>query len=154
VRALAELRDADALEAFARSKRSPIGYEPFVRALLARGLPREATAFVPRCDPPRRAALYVDCGDWRAAGRECKERGDRARLECVPAAAPRPPRAIRADGRAQGVAADVPEHADRARAGSDSRYHEMMMMIPGAFPAFATALPEPPVVSLRKVGVA
>jgi len=23
----------------------------------------------------------VDCGDWRAAGKECKERGDKAKME-------------------------------------------------------------------------
>ena len=23
----------------------------------------------------------MDCGDWRAAGKECKERGDKAKME-------------------------------------------------------------------------
>ena len=37
-----------------------------------------------RCDAPKRVELYVLCEDWRAAGRECKERGDKKGLEYVP----------------------------------------------------------------------
>ena len=36
-----------------------------------------------RCDAPKRVELYVLCEDWRAAGRECKERGDKKGLEYV-----------------------------------------------------------------------
>ncbi|KAH7906991.1 vacuolar assembling sorting protein VPS16 [Hygrophoropsis aurantiaca] len=79
--ALTSMRDFEALDTFARSKRSPIGYEAFVRHLLEKGHSKEASAYVLRCDAPKRVDLYVDCGDWRNAGRECKERGDKARLE-------------------------------------------------------------------------
>jgi hypothetical protein len=78
--ALTEIRDFDALDAFARSKRSPIGYEAFVRHLVEKGHIKEAVGYVVRCDGPRRADLYVDCGEWRLAGRECKERGDKIKL--------------------------------------------------------------------------
>jgi len=81
LRALTEIKDFDALDAFARSKRSPIGYEPFVRHLLAQGHPKDAAGYVPRCDSPKRADLYAECGEWRLAGKECKDRGDKAKLE-------------------------------------------------------------------------
>ena len=83
LQALTEIRDFDALETFAKSKRSPIGYEAFVRHLLEKGHPTQAATYVPRCDAPRRVDLYVQCGDWKAAARECRDRGDKARIECV-----------------------------------------------------------------------
>jgi len=80
---LTEVRDFEALDAFSRSKRSPIGYEPFVRHLVEKGHAKEAVAYVARCDSPRRADLYVECGEWRLAGKECKDRGDKVKLELV-----------------------------------------------------------------------
>ena len=80
--ALTSIRDFEGLEAFAKSKRSPIGYEAFVRHLIEKGHPKEAATFVTRCDSNKRVDLYVDCGDWRAAGKECKERGDKGKMEC------------------------------------------------------------------------
>jgi vacuolar protein sorting-associated protein 16 len=78
------MRDFDGLDAFSKSKRSsPIGYEVFVRHLIEKGHSKEAVSYVSRCDGPKRIDLYVDCGDWRMAGKECKERGNKARLECV-----------------------------------------------------------------------
>lgn len=80
---LTEARDFDSLDAFARSKRSPIGYEPFVHHLVEKGYSKEATTYIVKCDSLKRADLYVECGDWRSAARECKERGDKAKLEFV-----------------------------------------------------------------------
>lgn len=74
-------RDWDGLDAFAKVKRSPIGYEPFVRHLLEKGHSKEAASFVPRCDVSKRVDLYVECGEWRMAGKECKERGDKVKME-------------------------------------------------------------------------
>lgn len=79
--ALTEIRDFEGLDAFARSRRSPIGYEAFVRHLVEKGHSKEAASYVPRCDPYKRIDLYVECGEWRAAGKECKERGDKAKME-------------------------------------------------------------------------
>lgn len=79
--ALTAMRDFDALDAFARSKRSPIGYEAFVRHLVETGHLKQAALYVMRCDGPKRVGLYVLCEDWRAAGRECKERGDKKGME-------------------------------------------------------------------------
>ncbi|KAL1696024.1 Vps16, C-terminal region-domain-containing protein [Schizophyllum commune] len=79
--ALTSVRDWEALDTFAKSKRSPIGYEPFVRHLIEKGHPTQAVPYVARCDSPKRADLYVECGEWRMAGQACKERGDKAKLE-------------------------------------------------------------------------
>ena len=82
--ALTEVKDFDGLDAFAKSKRSPIGYEPFVDHLVSKGFAKQASTFVPKCDVKARADLYVRCGEWRLAGLECKERGDKAKLQSVP----------------------------------------------------------------------
>ncbi|KAG1862098.1 Vps16, C-terminal region-domain-containing protein [Suillus subalutaceus] len=78
---LTAMRDFSALDTFARSRRSPIGYEAFVKHLVEAGHLKEAASYVMRCDGPRRVGLYVLCEDWRAAGRECKERGDKKGME-------------------------------------------------------------------------
>ncbi|KAI0278094.1 vacuolar assembling/sorting protein VPS16 [Russula aff. rugulosa BPL654] len=81
-------RDFEGLEAFSRSKRSPIGYESFVRHLVEKGHAKEAVSYVQRCDSNKRVDLYVECGEWVMAGKECKERGDRARLEKLRSSCP------------------------------------------------------------------
>ncbi|TDL22763.1 vacuolar protein sorting-associated protein 16 [Rickenella mellea] len=83
LRALTTIRDFDGLDAFAKSKRSPIGYEPFVRHLVEKGHGKEASTYVAKCDAPKRADLYADCGEWTMAAKECKDRGDRAKLEQI-----------------------------------------------------------------------
>ncbi|CCO31224.1 putative vacuolar protein sorting-associated protein 16 homolog [Rhizoctonia solani AG-1 IB] len=86
--ALTELRDWDGLEQLAKSRRSPIGYEPFVTHLVAQGHLKQAASYVPRCDAPKRADLYVKCGEWGLAGEECKSRGDKTKLEEIRKRAP------------------------------------------------------------------
>ncbi|TEB19163.1 vacuolar assembling/sorting protein VPS16 [Coprinellus micaceus] len=81
LKALAEIRDFEGLEAFAKSKRSPIGYEPFVKHLIEKGYSKDAVGYVAKCDSPKRADLYAECGEWRLAGQECKTRGDKTKLE-------------------------------------------------------------------------
>src|SRR5690606_36390743 len=68
MKALTEAKDFEGLDAFAKSKRSPIGYEPFVRHLLEQGHAKEAAGYVAKCDSPKRADLYAECGEWRLAG--------------------------------------------------------------------------------------
>ena len=79
--ALVEIRDFEGLDAFARSRRSPIGYQPFVRHLVSKGHSKEGASYVPRCDASSRVDLYVECGEWSMAGKECKERGDKTKME-------------------------------------------------------------------------
>ena len=81
LQALTAMRDFEGLDAFARSRRSPIGYEAFVRHLVEKGHMKEAASYVPRCDAHKRIDLYVECGEWRAAAKECKDRGDKAKIE-------------------------------------------------------------------------
>ncbi|KAG8723341.1 hypothetical protein FRC09_003726 [Ceratobasidium sp. 395] len=86
--AYTETRDWDGLETFAKSKRSPIGYEPFVAHLVSQGYAKQASSYVGRCDGPKRADLYVKCEEWRLAGEECKARGEKAKLEQIRKGAP------------------------------------------------------------------
>lgn len=81
--ALTATRDFDGLDTFAKSKRSPIGYQPFVRHLVEKGHSKEAAGYVARCDANNRVDLYVECGEWRMAGKECKDRGDKAKIVYV-----------------------------------------------------------------------
>jgi hypothetical protein len=75
------MRDFEGLEAFAKSKRSPIGYEPFVHHLIEKGFRKEAISYVARCEPHKRVDLYVECGEWKLAGKECKDSGNVTKLE-------------------------------------------------------------------------
>ncbi|KAG8959165.1 hypothetical protein FRC03_008376 [Tulasnella sp. 419] len=86
--ALTEARDFEGLDVFAKSKKPPIGYEPFVNHLVEKGFPKQAATYVPKCDAKVRVDLYVKCGEWRNAGMECKERGDKARLDELRRTAP------------------------------------------------------------------
>ncbi|KAF8331517.1 vacuolar assembling/sorting protein VPS16 [Cantharellus anzutake] len=79
--ALVDVKDFDGLDAFAKSKRSPIGYEPFVEYLVSQGYTKQAASFVPKCDSKLRVDLYVKCNEWKMAAQECKERGDKAKLQ-------------------------------------------------------------------------
>jgi hypothetical protein len=54
-----------------------------VRHLVEKGHAKEAANYVQRCDSNKRVDLYVECGAWVMAGKECKDRGDRAKLECA-----------------------------------------------------------------------
>jgi hypothetical protein len=113
LKALASAKDWEALEAFAKSKKSPIGYEPFVVSffisiwssrcsevivhvsrcsapdsqthLLSLTPPaaKQAASFVHRCDPKSRSDLYARCGDWTRAAEAAAERKDRAKLKYV-----------------------------------------------------------------------
>ena len=49
--------------------------------MLSKGYAKEAVGYVGRCDGPRRVDLYVECGEWKLAAGECRERGERGRLE-------------------------------------------------------------------------
>ena len=80
LRALTEAKDWEGLDAFAKSKKSPIGYEPFVRHLAENGFGVQGAQYVARCDAAKRAELYALCGEWRLAGKEAKEKGDKATL--------------------------------------------------------------------------
>lgn len=54
-----------------------------MHALVAAGVPKEAANYVPKCDASKRVALFVECGEWIAAGKECLRKGDRDELALV-----------------------------------------------------------------------
>lgn len=80
LRALVHLRDWDALDAFARSKKSPIGYEPWVEHLVSTGNHRQAVAYIAKCEQRNKVELYVKTGEWVLAGNECVRKSERGRL--------------------------------------------------------------------------
>ncbi|CAK9781051.1 putative vacuole organization and biogenesis-related protein [Cutaneotrichosporon oleaginosum] len=90
LKALAATHNWEGLEAFAKSKKSPIGYEPFVTHLLSLEPPQmlHAASFVPRCDVKLRPDLYALCGQWSKAAEAAKERNDKAKLEELKRRAP------------------------------------------------------------------
>lgn len=122
LQALTAIQDWPSLETFAKSRRSPIGYEvrtptysvspasaslhssvslfadcplsnvirlqPFVTHLCAQGYPKEGARYVPRCETKHRIDLWIKCGDFSSAAAECKERGDKQRLEQLVRSAP------------------------------------------------------------------
>lgn len=83
LRALTDIKAWDELETFSKSKKSPIGYEAFVHHLVSKGHGKQAATYVARCDASKRGELYAACGDYRAAGRVFKDRGDNAGLAYV-----------------------------------------------------------------------
>ena len=78
---LVSMRDFDGLDELSKSKKSPIGYEPFVHHLVEKGHKKQAAAYVPRCDASKRVDLYVECGEWKMAAKECKEKKNSAKIE-------------------------------------------------------------------------
>lgn len=101
LKALAKTHSWEAIETFAKSKKSPIGYEPFVVGVfelrtflhlltlqthllsLDPPQPLHAASYVARCDAKARPDLYAKCGQWGKAAESAKERGDKDKLECV-----------------------------------------------------------------------
>ncbi|CAE6465863.1 unnamed protein product [Rhizoctonia solani] len=86
--ALTELRDWDGelVERFSSASGYPmLGKHSH---LVSQGHLKQAASYVPRCDAPKRAELYVKCDEWRSAGEECKTRGDKAKLEEIRRRAP------------------------------------------------------------------
>eukprot|EP00123_Amoebidium_parasiticum_P010225 comp19968_c0_seq2/m.24339 comp19968_c0_seq2/g.24339 ORF comp19968_c0_seq2/g.24339 comp19968_c0_seq2/m.24339 type:complete len:469 (-) comp19968_c0_seq2:55-1461(-) len=67
IRATAESGDWAEMDKFARSKKSPIGYEPFVEECLAKGAMAEAVKYVGRCAPDSRVNFYCAAGFFREA---------------------------------------------------------------------------------------
>ncbi|GAA5824145.1 hypothetical protein JCM11251_001539 [Rhodosporidiobolus azoricus] len=79
LRAYISLRAWSSLADLSRRK-SPIGYEPFVEELVKAGAHREAVKYVEKCEGRNRVELYVRCGEWEKAGRECVRRAERGKL--------------------------------------------------------------------------
>ncbi|RHZ79068.1 hypothetical protein Glove_152g21 [Diversispora epigaea] len=70
LKALVEMRDWDELDKLAKSKKSPIGYEPFVEECIKAVQHREATKYIQKCNPTVRPGLFIKIGDFKSAGLE------------------------------------------------------------------------------------
>ncbi|OTB20223.1 hypothetical protein K445DRAFT_371862 [Daldinia sp. EC12] len=65
LRALVAKRDWNEIEDIAKSRKSPIGWEPFFNQILQAGNPRLAASFIPKCtnlEPGAAITMYEKCG--------------------------------------------------------------------------------------------
>jgi hypothetical protein len=68
LKALVEMRDWESLEKFAKEKKSPIGYEPFVDLCIEAKANPEAAKYVSKITTPAtRAEYYLKLGMWKEA---------------------------------------------------------------------------------------
>ncbi|KAG4306374.1 hypothetical protein PORY_000362 [Pneumocystis oryctolagi] len=92
LRALVAIRDWEQLEDWVnKSKKSPIGYEPFVSECLAAGNKKMAATFIPKCSeitPSFRAELWAKAEDWISAGNEALKFRDFKLFEDLKSKAP------------------------------------------------------------------
>ncbi|CAG8453383.1 779_t:CDS:10 [Ambispora leptoticha] len=70
LKALVEMREWTELDKLAKSKKSPIGYEPFVEECIKAMQHREAAKYILKCEPAVRPGLFIKVGDFKAAGQE------------------------------------------------------------------------------------
>lgn len=67
VKALAESSNWGELDRFSKSKKSPIGYEPFVTECIAKGNRFEAKKYVVKMAPDERVPYYCKVQAWEEA---------------------------------------------------------------------------------------
>lgn len=77
---LAEKDDWAELEKFSKSKKSPVGYEPFVDACLKYGKNEEALEYLPRCRDEIKIKYYVKAGFYEEAAEVAFEQKDERAL--------------------------------------------------------------------------
>ncbi|KAJ5946286.1 Vps16 N-terminal [Penicillium verhagenii] len=86
LRALVAKRDWGELEEIGRSKKSPIGWEPFYNEILGAGNTKLASLFVPKCTNlpvPDRIEMWIKCGMIVKAGEEAHKAKDVNTLELL-----------------------------------------------------------------------
>ncbi|KAJ9497530.1 Vacuolar protein sorting-associated protein 16 [Exophiala xenobiotica] len=86
LRALTAARLWGEVEEIAKSKKSPIGWEPFYNEVLGAGNTRLASSFIPKCtslQPAERIEMWVKCGMIVKAGEEALKAKDSASLESL-----------------------------------------------------------------------
>lgn len=62
IQVLAETFQWSELEKFSKSKKSPIGYEPFVEVCLKQKNIEEAKKYLPKCRNDKKAKCYIQTG--------------------------------------------------------------------------------------------
>ncbi|KAJ5101959.1 hypothetical protein NUU61_004181 [Penicillium alfredii] len=86
LRALVAKRDWGELEELAKTKKSPIGWEPFYNEILGAGNTKLASVFVPKCTNlpvAERIEMWVKCGMIVKAGEEAQKAKDLNTLELL-----------------------------------------------------------------------
>ncbi|KIW59851.1 hypothetical protein PV05_00117 [Exophiala xenobiotica] len=86
LRALTAARLWGEVEEIAKSKKSPIGWEPFYNEVLGAGNTRLASSFIPKCtslQPAERIEMWVKCGMIVKAGEEALKAKDLTSLESL-----------------------------------------------------------------------
>ncbi|CAM0139156.1 Vacuolar protein sorting-associated protein 16 [Umbelopsis sp. WA50703] len=85
---LVEIRDWENLDKLAKSKKSPIGYEPFVQECIKVRQLQEASKYILKCDAASRPMLFVKIGAFRDAAEQAYANKDMATLRAVRAKCP------------------------------------------------------------------
>ncbi|XP_075976244.1 vacuolar protein sorting 16 [Anticarsia gemmatalis] len=80
---LAEKDDWAELDRFSKSKKSPVGYEPFVEACLKYGKNDEALKYLPKCRDEIKVKYYVKAGFYEKAAEVAFEQKDEIALQFV-----------------------------------------------------------------------
>lgn len=62
IQVLAETYQWDELEKFSKSKKSPIGFEPFVEVCLKQNKPENARIYLVKCREEKKIKLYIRAG--------------------------------------------------------------------------------------------
>ncbi|KAL4725534.1 Vacuolar protein sorting-associated protein 16 [Fusarium chlamydosporum] len=84
LRALVAKRDWNEIEEISKTRKSPIGWEPFFNLTLQAGNPRVASVFVPKCtglEPGETITMYEKCGMRVKAAQEAVRLKDSASWE-------------------------------------------------------------------------
>ncbi|KPJ12917.1 Vacuolar protein sorting-associated protein 16-like [Papilio machaon] len=85
---LAERHDWTELDRFSKSKKSPIGFEPFVDACLKYDNKDEALKYLPKCRDDIKVKYYVKAGFFEEAARVAFEQKDKSALLFVQSKCP------------------------------------------------------------------
>lgn len=83
VRALCQARNWLELERFAKSKKSPIGYEPFVDACYKNGSRTEAVKYIAKVSPENQVKCYVEVGSLEQAAERASQQRSEELLDYV-----------------------------------------------------------------------
>ncbi|KAF9899141.1 hypothetical protein BX616_003227 [Lobosporangium transversale] len=76
LRALVEIRDWDGVATLAKSKKSPIGYEPFVEECVKAMQFKEASKYILKCDAHVRAGLFLKIEAYQEAVQQAYSQKD------------------------------------------------------------------------------
>ncbi|XP_068623324.1 vacuolar protein sorting-associated protein 16 homolog [Battus philenor] len=85
---LTEKDDWDELDRFSKTKKSPVGYEPFVDACLKYNKNDEALKYLPKCRDDIKVKYYVKAGFYEEAARVAFEQKDKSALFFVQSKCP------------------------------------------------------------------